>query len=76
MLRVFFFNLIIFVSFQNPACSLQLVDENRWYHFDDSHVSSVTEAEIKSSAAYVLFYQRVKRKINMEGETSQVHTGS
>ncbi|KAL2233147.1 UNVERIFIED_CONTAM: Ubiquitin carboxyl-terminal hydrolase 10 [Sesamum indicum] len=39
---------------------LQLIDENRWYHFDDSHVSSVNESEIKTSAAYVLFYQRVK----------------
>ncbi|XP_011070400.1 ubiquitin carboxyl-terminal hydrolase 10 [Sesamum indicum] len=38
----------------------KLIDENRWYHFDDSHVSSVNESEIKTSAAYVLFYQRVK----------------
>ncbi|KAJ0106130.1 hypothetical protein Patl1_17393 [Pistacia atlantica] len=27
----------------------KLIDENRWYHFDDSHVSAVTEAEIKTS---------------------------
>ncbi|KAE9619095.1 hypothetical protein Lal_00046907 [Lupinus albus] len=51
----------------------KLVDDNKWYHFDDSHVSPVTEAEIKSSAAYVLFYQR-RSKQEMEGE-SQVHTG-
>ncbi|KAK4423195.1 Ubiquitin carboxyl-terminal hydrolase 10 [Sesamum alatum] len=38
----------------------KLIDENRWYHFDDSHVSPVNESEIKTSAAYVLFYQRVK----------------
>ena len=41
-------------------CPVQLIDENKWYHFDDSHVSPVSEAEIKSSAAYVLFYQRVR----------------
>lgn len=42
-------------------CSLllKLIDDNKWYHFDDSHVSSVNESEIKSSAAYVLFYRRV-----------------
>ncbi|KAK7269040.1 hypothetical protein RIF29_21755 [Crotalaria pallida] len=52
----------------------KLIDDNKWYHFDDSHVSPVTEAEIKSSAAYVLFYQR-RSKAQMEGE-SQVPTGS
>ncbi|KAI4326771.1 hypothetical protein L6164_019308 [Bauhinia variegata] len=54
----------------------KLIDENRWYHFDDSHVSPVTEAEIKSSAAYVLFYQRARSNIKMEGETSHCHTSS
>ncbi|XP_010267386.1 PREDICTED: ubiquitin carboxyl-terminal hydrolase 9-like isoform X2 [Nelumbo nucifera] len=38
----------------------KLIEDNRWYHFDDSHVSPVNEEEIKTSAAYVLFYQRVK----------------
>ncbi|XP_059662124.1 ubiquitin carboxyl-terminal hydrolase 9-like [Cornus florida] len=38
----------------------KLIDENKWYHFDDSHVSPVSEAEIRTSAAYVLFYQRVE----------------
>ncbi|CAO2819358.1 unnamed protein product [Amaranthus hypochondriacus] len=38
----------------------KLIDEDRWYHFDDSHVSPVDESEIKTSAAYVLFYRRVK----------------
>ncbi|RYQ91432.1 hypothetical protein Ahy_B09g097304 isoform B [Arachis hypogaea] len=54
----------------------KLIDDNKWYHFDDSHVSPVTEAEIKSSAAYVLFYQRVRSKPQMEGEASVAHTGS
>ncbi|KAG4997667.1 hypothetical protein JHK85_029106 [Glycine max] len=49
----------------------KLIDDNKWCHFDDSHVSPVTEAEIKSSAAYVLFYQRNRSKGQMEGETSQ-----
>ena len=39
---------------------VQLIDEKRWYHFDDSHVSPVGEEEIKTSAAYLLFYQRVE----------------
>ncbi|KAK4262966.1 hypothetical protein QN277_028451 [Acacia crassicarpa] len=51
----------------------KLIDENRWYHFDDGHVTPAAESEIKSAAAYVLFYQRVTPS---EGETSQGHTSS
>jgi ubiquitin C-terminal hydrolase len=55
-------------------CLVQLIDENRWYHFDDSHVSPVNEAEIRTSAAYLLFYQRVKTESRSEaGETSRAH---
>ncbi|KAJ7952218.1 Ubiquitin carboxyl-terminal hydrolase [Quillaja saponaria] len=54
----------------------KLVNENRWYHFDDSHVSEVVESEIKSSAAYVLFYERVRSVPTMGGETSKVSSGS
>ena len=39
---------------------MQLIDENRWYNFDDSHVSPISEDEIKTSAAYVIFYRKVK----------------
>jgi ubiquitin C-terminal hydrolase len=44
-----------------PNCffHLQLVEGGNWYHFDDSHVSLVNEDEIRTSAAYVLFYGRV-----------------
>ncbi|PSR91397.1 Ubiquitin carboxyl-terminal hydrolase [Actinidia chinensis var. chinensis] len=50
----------------------KLIDENKWYHFDDSHVSPVSEADIKTSAAYVLFYRRVKVEPNIGlGEPSQ-----
>ncbi|XP_018434167.1 putative ubiquitin carboxyl-terminal hydrolase 11 [Raphanus sativus] len=41
------------------ACA-KLMDENKWYDFDDSRVSPIDESEIKTSAAYVLFYRRVK----------------
>ncbi|KAJ0232840.1 putative ubiquitin carboxyl-terminal hydrolase 11 [Hirschfeldia incana] len=41
------------------ACA-KLMDEDKWYDFDDSRVSQVDESEIKASAAYVLFYRRVK----------------
>lgn len=37
---------------------LQLIEEDSWYHFDDSQVSPVKEDEIKTSAAYVLFYKK------------------
>lgn len=40
----------------------KLVEDERWYHFDDSHVSQVNESEIKTTAAYVLFYQRRRSK--------------
>lgn len=32
-------------------------DDNVWYHFNDSSCKKVDESQIKSSAAYVLFYQ-------------------
>ncbi|CAN6822978.1 unnamed protein product [Brassica oleracea] len=31
---------------------------NRWYSFDDSHISHINEDDLKSGAAYVLFYRR------------------
>ncbi|KAG7599055.1 Peptidase C19 ubiquitin carboxyl-terminal hydrolase [Arabidopsis suecica] len=46
----------------------KLMDENKWYDFDDSRVSAVNEYEIKTPAAYVLFYRRVKS----ESETSDM----
>ncbi|KAL2325258.1 hypothetical protein Fmac_024316 [Flemingia macrophylla] len=52
----------------------KLIDDNKWCHFDDSHVTPVSEAEIKSSAAYVLFYQRVRSKSQVKGEASMLHT--
>ncbi|XP_037677039.1 ubiquitin carboxyl-terminal hydrolase 11 isoform X1 [Choloepus didactylus] len=33
-------------------------DSGQWHYFDDSSVSPVTESQIQSKAAYVLFYQR------------------
>ncbi|XP_071703155.1 ubiquitin carboxyl-terminal hydrolase 9-like [Rutidosis leptorrhynchoides] len=55
----------------------KLVEEDRWYHFDDSHVTPVSEGDIRTSAAYLLFYQRVKttKQPNGQvvGETSEVH---
>ncbi|KAH7511707.1 hypothetical protein FEM48_Zijuj12G0011200 [Ziziphus jujuba var. spinosa] len=39
---------------------IKLLDENKWYSFDDSHISPINEEDVKSSAAYVLFYRRVK----------------
>ena len=33
---------------------------DRWFDFDDSHVSPISVDKIKSSAAYLLFYRRVQ----------------
>ena len=33
-------------------------DDGDWHHFDDSRVTNITESEIISSAAYVLYYRR------------------
>ncbi|KAH7683092.1 ubiquitin carboxyl-terminal hydrolase 4/11/15 protein [Dioscorea alata] len=49
---------------------MQLLDENRWYNFDDSHISAINEDEVKSNAAYVLFYRRVK------GEGAAISNGA
>ncbi|KAL8200955.1 hypothetical protein R6Q57_012294 [Mikania cordata] len=53
----------------------KLVEEDRWYHFDDSHVTPVSEGDIRTSAAYLLFYQRVKtsKPNTTMGESSGVH---
>lgn len=40
----------------------KLINDNKWYNFDDSHVSPVGEDEIKTAAAYVLFYRRIRRE--------------
>ncbi|VYS62217.1 unnamed protein product [Arabidopsis thaliana] len=50
----------------------KLIDDNKWYHFDDSHVSSVNESEIRNSAAYVLFYRRVRSET--ETQTAEMST--
>ncbi|GAX80199.1 hypothetical protein CEUSTIGMA_g7637.t1 [Chlamydomonas eustigma] len=36
----------------------KLPSEDKWYSFDDSHVSEVEESQVTGSAAYVLFYRR------------------
>ncbi|KAL3331591.1 hypothetical protein AABB24_035099 [Solanum stoloniferum] len=55
----------------------KLIDDDRWYHFDDSHVSPVAELDIKTSAAYVLFYRRVKAQQNgVVGGSFQCHRSS
>ncbi|XP_050377387.1 ubiquitin carboxyl-terminal hydrolase 9-like [Argentina anserina] len=53
----------------------KLIDENKWYHFDDGHVSPVSESDIKTSAAYVLFYRRIKGGPNA-GDDSETHMAS
>ncbi|XP_072954131.1 ubiquitin carboxyl-terminal hydrolase 9-like isoform X1 [Typha angustifolia] len=54
----------------------KLIEEDKWYHFDDSHVSPVSEEEIRTSAAYVLFYQRVESNSKIENEEVSSCTNS
>ncbi|KAG1362698.1 Ubiquitin carboxyl-terminal hydrolase 10 [Cocos nucifera] len=54
----------------------KLIEEDSWYHFDDSHVSSVNEDEIKTSAAYVLFYRRVEVDSKMSVEETSSSSNS
>ncbi|CAN6480466.1 unnamed protein product [Victoria cruziana] len=49
---------------------VKLDEGNRWYSFDDSHVSPVSTDEIETSAAYVLFYRRVRGDA-VEGERQE-----
>ncbi|XP_021296304.1 ubiquitin carboxyl-terminal hydrolase 5 isoform X2 [Herrania umbratica] len=48
---------------------IKLLDENRWYNFDDSHISPINEEDVKSAAAYVLFYRRVKSDASASNAT-------
>ena len=47
----------------------QNFEDKNWYHFDDSHVTKVDVSEIKTTAAYLLFY---KRRRNPAGNTKSV----
>ncbi|CAI0374597.1 unnamed protein product [Linum tenue] len=44
---------------------IKLLEENKWYNFDDSHISLINEDDVKSAAAYVLFYRRVRSSDNV-----------
>ncbi|KAJ0042841.1 hypothetical protein Pint_18464 [Pistacia integerrima] len=52
--------ILCLVSAYRCNLGVMLLDENRWYNFDDSHISPINEEDVKSAAAYVLFYRRVK----------------
>ncbi|GJX64149.1 probable inactive receptor kinase [Tanacetum coccineum] len=59
-----------------PVSYLQEFSTNQYSHFDDSHVTPVSEGDIRTSAAYLLFYQRVKTKPDESmGESSKLHYG-
>ncbi|CAI0439894.1 unnamed protein product [Linum tenue] len=44
---------------------IKLLEENKWYNFDDSHISLINEDDVKSAAAYVLFYRRARSNDNV-----------
>ncbi|CAO2144099.1 unnamed protein product [Urochloa humidicola] len=52
---------------------IKLLDENRWYNFDDSHVAAIDEDEVKTAAAYVLFYRRVREQDGATSNGSQLY---
>ncbi|XP_060038462.1 ubiquitin carboxyl-terminal hydrolase 11 isoform X2 [Erinaceus europaeus] len=47
-------------------------DSGQWHYFDDNSVSPVSESQIESKAAYVLFYQRqdVARRLRAQSSAS------
>ncbi|GAB4829450.1 ubiquitin-specific protease [Ancistrocladus abbreviatus] len=58
---------------------IKLLEENRWYNFDDSHISAINEDEVKSAAAYVLFYRRVRKESASASngtQSSAAHNGT
>ncbi|CEI95348.1 hypothetical protein RMCBS344292_09537 [Rhizopus microsporus] len=40
--------------------------DKQWYDFDDTSVTKIDERRIKTSAAYVLFYKRRRRRSNVD----------
>ncbi|CAA7391267.1 unnamed protein product [Spirodela intermedia] len=54
----------------------KLPKENRWYHFDDSHVSPVSGDSVRTAAAYVLFYRRVDGDTPMQEADASSHPSS
>ena len=48
-------------------------DSGQWHYFDDNSVLPVTENQIESKAAYVLFYQRqdVARRLQPQAGSSK-----
>jgi len=58
--------------------------DNEWYCFDDSSVSKVTEDQIVTSAAYILFYERIEEnedkscnfEIKVPEQTNEVLNGN
>ncbi len=42
-------------------CGKRINDlDDVWYHFDDEHVQKIDASDVRSSSAYILFYQRRK----------------
>ena len=57
---LFYFFSDLILIYNTSFHEVQLLDENRWYNFDDHQVSPINEEEVKTPHAYVLFYRRVK----------------
>ncbi|GBG76736.1 hypothetical protein CBR_g22954 [Chara braunii] len=50
----------------------KLVNDDLWYNFDDSYVSPMREEDVKSPAAYMLFYKRVGKDDASDAEGDDV----
>ena len=46
------------LSFGHYISLVKNLDENRWYQYDDSHRTFISEDSIQKEAAYILFYIR------------------
>ncbi|KAL8146755.1 ubiquitin carboxyl-terminal hydrolase 5 [Apium graveolens] len=54
---------------------IKIPEENRWYNFDDTHITAINEDEVRSGAAYVLFYRRVKTDTTCASNGAQPSAG-
>lgn len=54
---------ILILFFSLDTSFAQNFEDKNWYNFDDSHVSKVDVNDVKTTAAYLLFYRR-RRPLN------------
>lgn len=44
--------------------------DDQWYEFDDEYVTNVDQSQVEDSEAYILFYQKSKSDLDIDGASS------